>query len=395
VVRHLDRLIDKLRCDEAVKAVLKRAVDWEKEARFEDAGTFCEALRDAAAPVSSREIAPVPVDISSNEISFSHDGHQSRISVITSLLATCNAVSFSHHSDLLVSGYGDGSIRLWHGVNAPGQRAIVVSKFKAHAGAVTSLALSPGGPILASGSVDASVRLWSIGGDLRKGVAPRGPKLILRGHVDVVWSVAFSPDGATLASGSGDKTICLWDVASGAAMGVPKRHEGPVRCVAWNPDGSILASDFADETLELWNIEKGVVQHFQKFTSSGWGVAFNPYGTHLVTGFREYTIMILDLEEGIGVFAAQPRHERLVQSVAWSPDGRTLASGSRDTTVRLWSRLLGSWETLAEKLVLEGHTGAVTSVAFSPDSATLASASEDGTVRLWDVATGACRAVLT
>jgi hypothetical protein len=373
VMRGLEKLIDKLPCDEAVKGVLKQAVDCEKEARFADAGAFCEALREAAAPASAQVSGGVPVGV------------------------PCNAVIFTRGGGSLVSGYGDGSIRLWQGANMPGQRVIAVRVFKAHEGAVTSLAISPRGSILASGSADETIGLWSLGNHRRGKVLPE-PMGILVGHLDSVWSVAFSPDGATLASGSGDKTLRLWDIAHGAEPRVLRGHEGSVRCVAWSPDGRILASDFADETLEIWNMASGAAQdRLQKFAHSGWGVAFNPDGNHLVTGFREDTIMVLNLEERVGIFAAQSHHKGLVQSVAWSPDGATMASGSKDKTIRLWNRLLEgeSWQTLAVKRVLEGHTQAVTSVAFSPDGATLASASKDGTVRLWDVASGACRAVLT
>jgi len=118
-----------------------------------------------------------------------------------------------------------------------------------HEQGVTSLTFSADGQMLASGSVDSTIRLWdrSSGKELA----------VLRGHEKGVRSVLFSPDGQTIASGSDDKTIRLWDRASGKELAVLRGHEDKVSSVAFSPDGLILASGSGDKTIRLWDLGQG------------------------------------------------------------------------------------------------------------------------------------------
>jgi hypothetical protein len=182
-------------------------------------------------------------------------------------------------------------------------------------------------------------------------------------HSSSVSSVAFSPDGQTLASGSCGKkedidctqgVIILWDVASGQPIGQPLAgHSDPVFSVAFSPDGKTLASGSYDQTIILWDVASG-----------------QPIGQPLAG------------------------HSSWVYSVAFSPDGKTLASGSSDNTILLWD--VARRQRIGQPLT--GHFGTVVSVAFSPDGKTLASGGEDKTIILWDVdpqswLTRACRIV--
>ena len=212
--------------------------------------------------------------------------------------------------------------------------------------------------------------------------------LILKGHTYGVTSVAFSPDGATLASGSGDNTVRLWDVATGAELRVLEGHTSCVTSVAFLPDGATLASGSRDNTVRLWEVATGaelrVLEGHMDWVRS---VAFSPDGATLASGSG--TVRLWDVATGAELRVLEGRTS-YVTSVAFSPDGATLASSSGDKTVRLWNVATG-----AELRVLEGHTSYVMSVAFSPDGATLASGSDDKTVRLWDVPTGAPRQTLS
>jgi WD40 repeat protein len=173
----------------------------------------------------------------------------------------------------------------------------------------------------------------------------------LSGHTATVRSVAFSPDGTTLASGSKDKTIKLWDVATGTKLRTLSGHEKIVNSVAFSPDGAKLASgsDFPG-SIKLWEVASG--RELRTLRGHGSGSIINDIDYKL---------------DGIN-------------SVAFSPDGTTIASGSQDYTIKLWEVASGQ-----ELHTFRGHTSEVNSVAFSPDGATLASGSVDGTIKLWGV----------
>jgi WD40 repeat protein len=265
---------------------------------------------------------------------------------------------------------------------------------RGHTAPVWSVAFSPDGRRLASGSWDNTIKLW----DVETGQEVR----TLRGHTGGVWSMAFSPDGRLLASGSVGGTVKLWDVgvatkdfSSPPEVRTLRGHSGGVLSVAFSPDGRLLASNSVYYTkttfysaVELWNVETG--QKVRTLSGAPVGsVAFSPDGRLLAAGSDEGTVKLWDVGVATKDFSSPPEvrtlrgHTGGVESVAFSPDGRLLASASSDQTVKLWDVATGQ-----EVRTLRGHTWAVTSVAFSPDGRLLASASGDQTVKLWDVATG-------
>jgi WD40 repeat protein len=282
------------------------------------------------------------------------------------------SVAFSPDGARLASGSWDTTVRLWDAASGA-----QVARLEGHGSRLGAIAFSPDGRQLASGAHDNTVRLW----DAASGAALN----TLEGHGDRVTSVAFSPDGARLASGSADSTVRLWDAASGAPLTTLEGHGGPVASVAFSPDGARLASGGRDRAVRLWDAASGArLTTLHKYCGQVTSVAFSPDGARLASGFGDDpTVQLWDVASG-AMLATLQGHRSAVNAVAFSPDGARLASGSDDDTVRLWDAASG-----APLAVFEGHGSAVTAVAFSPDGARLASASWDETVRLWDAASGA------
>ena len=252
---------------------------------------------------------------------------------------------------------------------------------------VTSVAFSPDGTLLASGDVDGDVRLWAVDtGDLQDTLSGSLP---IFGVSRIVRSIAFSPNGNIIAVGE-ESVLWLHEV-HGTRRQV-KQQAAVVRSIAFSPDGTALAIACQDQTIRLWDfwasdvpgldVRIGTYHHtLRGYTDSVTSVAFSPDGLTLASGDSD-TIRLWDAGTGEHKQTLKG-HTDWVHSIAFSPDGLTLASGSWRENIRLWDAGTGE-----HKQTLKGHTDWVLSVSFSPDGTPLASGSKDKTVRLWDVQTG-------
>ena len=297
-------------------------------------------------------------------------------------------VVFSPDGETLASSRGQ-TIHLWDVATGKQTKTL-----EGHAGWVTRIVFSPHGYTLATASRDKTVRLW----DARTGENTR----TLRGHTEAFRLIVFNPDGNTLASASyGDRTVRLWDADSGKNLKTLKGHKAGITSIVFSPDGRTLASassswhegrKWGPGTIQLWDAHTG--QNMKTLKARKWGIGsivFSPDGRTLASASDYETIHLWDTATGIHALwnaitgkgtktLKRPKSE--ISSIAFSPDGLTLASGGGDGTVRLWNSHTGK-----NKRTLKEYTARVDSVAFSPDGRTLASAGSDKTISLWDVAT--------
>ncbi|KAG6867426.1 hypothetical protein C0993_002900, partial [Termitomyces sp. T159_Od127] len=277
------------------------------------------------------------------------------------------SVAFSPDGTQIVSGSSDGSVQLWD-VLAGKQ----VYELQGHSRVVTSVAFSPNGTQIVSGSYDNSIQVWNASGG--KQVQK------LQGHTNRVTSVAFSPDGTKIVSGSFDYSVRVWDILASNQVKELQGHTNAVSSVAFSSDGTQIVSGSYDHSVRVWDVLASTqVWKLQDHTTAVASVAFSPDKTQIVSGSYDNSVQVWDVFTGKQVLKLQG-HTHGVTSVAFSPDGTQIVSGSYDNSVRVW-------EVLAGKQIqeLQGHTSAVTSVAFSHNGTQIVSGSYDNSVQVWNV----------
>ncbi len=240
-------------------------------------------------------------------------------------------------------------------------------RLNGHTDGIVSVNYSPDG-IIASASLDKTIKLWSNHGLLLK---------TLRGHSQAVYSVSFSPDSKILASAGVDKTIKLWNLSDGRLLKTISGHKQTINSVVFSPDGKIIASGSADKTIKLWNLSDGsLLKTLSGHNAGVISVSFSLNNNTIASASEDKTIKLWRVTDG-ELLKTLSGHTNWVNSVTFSPDGKLIASAGADKTIKLWNSSDG-------KLLktISGHNDSVWSVRFSPDSKTIISASRDNTIKL-------------
>lgn len=277
-------------------------------------------------------------------------------------------VAYSPDGKRLVSGAWC-VVQIWDAQT--GQQPLTL---KGHTKWVKSVTFSPDGSLLASASDDQTVKVWD---------AQTGREILsLPGHA----CVAFSPDGKRLACAADDRTAKVWDVQTGQETLSLTGHHCAVASVAFSPDGKRLASAAGEFNrpggVKVWDAQTGQ-QTLTLPTGPVYGVVFSPDSKRLACANGPgQGVTVWDMQTGKQTLALNG-HVYWVTCLDFSRDGKRLASGSQDRTIKIWDAATG-----LERFALKGHTNYVSGVAFSPNGQRLASASLDHTVRIWDTQTG-------
>jgi WD40 repeat protein/tetratricopeptide (TPR) repeat protein len=300
-------------------------------------------------------------------------------------LYVAESVAFSPDGKTLALGFADGTVALWDMTTRTLQGPLRLSESERPSGFLASLVFSPDGRTLAL-HFYRNVFLWDVASR-----QPLDQRLTLHGN-DVV-SVAFSPDSTILAS-SDWKTLNLWDVATRQPLGrLPLDGSLWQQNFSFSPDGKVLALGGCSGGLsghcrigeiQLWDVatRRPLGEPLRGHASTVTVVAFSPDGKLLASIGIGRTIILWNLASRQPLATLFTAYTKYVTSVALSPDGKTMATGTAENAIILWD--LASRQPLGAPLT--GHNSIVRSVAFSPNGTILASGSEDHTIILWDLA---------
>ncbi|KAG1882615.1 WD40-repeat-containing domain protein [Suillus subluteus] len=258
-------------------------------------------------------------------------------------------------------------------------------KFEGHTDLLEGAIHLPGGQRMMTCSRDGSLRVWNlkngkqVGEDWRDGDSG-------------VWTIALSPDGKKVVSGSEDGRVRLWDMDTSKLITKWTGHTETVMSVCWSQDGERVVSGSYDGTVREWDMENGetILGPIKTGHEDVLTVVYSPDMTMFATGgygptragLYEHPVKIWNAKTGELVVALKG-HTGSVMCLAWTPDGKTLISGSVDSSIRTWST--SNWKQIAVLDELEDTWNSVHGIAISPNGRILASALFDNTVRLWNL----------
>lgn len=280
------------------------------------------------------------------------------------------SVEFSPDSKMIASGSVDNSLRLWRNGEFSLLRTMLGHPFP-----ILDLDFSPDGNLLVTGSTDGILRVWRVSnGQLIKNMVD---------HAGKITSLDMSNDGKFLVSSAQDFTVRVWRTADFRLVQTIDEGMSLVNQAVFSPDSSRMAWVEDDGTVRVRTLDGIWVYIFHPGVGKASSVAFSPDGNRLAAGFEIGTILIWQMSDGELVDSIEA-HGSQISQIDFSPDGYWLAAGSLDGLVSLWEKTESDSPYLI-KLIYEGHQGAVNGIAFSPDGLLISSAGDDGTVRIWSV----------
>jgi WD40 repeat protein/MinD-like ATPase involved in chromosome partitioning or flagellar assembly len=294
------------------------------------------------------------------------------------------SIAFSPDGTMLASGSDDQKVKLWSFDRSSGKLSPEpIKTFSEHAYRVRSVAFNPkNSNMLASSSYDKTVKLWD--------VKTRKCQKTLKGHKDWVWTAIFSQDGSKLVSSSKDRTLKIWDVSTGTCLQTCS-VEADIQSVAFSPDGKILAAGSDDKTVKFWNFKIDGALPLAEHAGVELGrhdnyvrsVAFDRDGNLASAGY-DNIIILWDVKTRERITTSVKEHTHRLRSIAFHPDGQTLASGGWDKILKLWNVRKG----IESSRTLQSRTDWICGADISPDGKFLVSGSDEKIVKLWDVKTG-------
>ncbi len=278
-----------------------------------------------------------------------------------------NSVAFSSDGKYIISGSSDKSVKLW----SVEERKLVYS-FEGHSDSITSVAFSNDGKFIVSGSGsiklnDNSVKLWSVD---EKKVA-----YSFEGHNDWIYSVAFSNNGKFIVSAANDDSIKLWSVDERRILDRFESQSKNIDSVSFSNNGKYIVLIFNDESIRLWSIKNRRFAYSLEENNS-WinSVVFNR--KYIISGFNYKSWKVLSDKEKKVKYGSISH----ITSIAFSSDERVIVLGSKDKSLKLWSR--------NEKRLIysfDGYNNSISSVAFSSDGKFIVSGSVDRSIKLWSI----------
>ncbi len=278
-----------------------------------------------------------------------------------------------------------------------------VYTYEGHKDEVRTVMWSPDGIHIVSGSTDKTAQIWTTtwqNGFINGGAT----RLTYHGHARSVNTTCWSPDGQRIATASLDSTVQVWDAATGNFLFTYSGHTNSVRAVAWSPDGNYVASGAWDETVQIWRADTGEhVYTYHGHTDEIFTLAWSPDGTCIASGAADKTVRVWNVSTGATIVTYRG-HSKSVNTLAWSPDGQSVVSGSPDGTAQVWDATTGetrltftAHKSVASNgdtgsgeatLIYDPHAHGVLAVAWSPNGRRIASGGKDNSVHIWDASTG-------